>query len=157
MSVSFAERPTHEHVLILDRVFDAPLPLVWRAWTDPRWLARWWGPRGFTLPVCEQDLRPKGEYRFCMRAPDGSDHWVWGAYHEVIELKKLVFTWRRDDEDGLRVDLNNLVSIAFKAIGRRTHVNLHHSVFQTIADCKDHRLGWSQSLDRLAEAIAPPV
>jgi uncharacterized protein YndB with AHSA1/START domain len=157
MFVTFPQEPTHEHVLILDRTFDAPRPIVWRAWTDPRWIVRWWGPHGFTVPVCEQDLRPQGEYRFCMRAPDGSDHWVWGAYHEIREPEFLQFTWQREDEDGLRKDLNNLVTLTFTALGNRTHLNLHHSVFQTIADCKDHRFGWTQTLDRLAEVVAPPV
>jgi len=157
MSVSFAQEPTHEHVLILERVFDAPRPIVWRAWTDPRLLVRWWGPHGFTVPVCEQDLRPNGEYRYCMRAPDGRDHWVWGAYHEIVEPEKLAFTWHREDEEGLRKDLNNFVTVTFTAKGQQTVLNLHHSVFQTVADRDDHRFGWTQTLDRLADCVAPPI
>jgi uncharacterized protein YndB with AHSA1/START domain len=155
--VTNAQEPAHERVLILERRFDAPRELVWRAWTKPRHLARWWGPAGFTLPVCEQDFRVGGFYRFCMRAPDGTDHWVWGAYHTIVEPEKLVFTWEREDQAGLRDKLNNLVTITLAPDGGGTLLNLHHSVFQTIADCNDHRGGWTQCLERLAEFLAPPV
>lgn len=149
--------PEWERVLVLERRFDATRELVWRAWTDPRHLVRWWGPTGFTLPVCEQDFRTGGTYRFCMRAPDGSDHWVWGAYVEIAEPERLVFTWEREDEAGLREKLNNLVTITLTAKGGGTLLNLHHSVFQTIADRDDHRGGWTQCLDRLADSLAMPV
>lgn len=144
-------------MLILDRTFDAPRELVWRAWTEPRHIVRWWGPSGFTLPVCEQDFRVGGLYRFCMRAPDGSDHWVWGAYHTIIEAERLVFTWHREDQEGLRQELNNLVTITLKSEGGKTLLNLHHSVFQTIADRDDHHFGWTECLIRLREYVAPPV
>lgn len=65
-------------VLVLTRRFAAPRALVFRAWTEPAHLTRWWGPDAFTLPTCQVDFRVGGKYKFCMRAPDGSDHWVWG-------------------------------------------------------------------------------
>ena len=65
-----------ERELLLTRTLDAPRALVFRAWTEPEHLARWWGPQGFTTPSCTMDVRPGGAWRICMRAPDGVDHWV---------------------------------------------------------------------------------
>lgn len=141
-------------MLVLTRLFDAPRPLVFAAWTEPRHLALWWGPHGFTLPVCEQDFRPGGNYRFCMRAPDGTDHWVWGVYHEIVEPERLVFTWQREDEEGLRVGLNNLVTVVLAEEGTKTRLTLRHAIFQTMADRDDHQNGWTQCLERLAGFVA---
>ena len=57
-----------ERMLVMTRVFDAPRELVWKAWTDPEMLMKWWGPKGFTCPHCEIDLRVGGKYLYCMRA-----------------------------------------------------------------------------------------
>lgn len=157
MSVSFTQEPAHERVLILERDFDAPRAIVWRSWTAPRLLVRWWPPPGFTLPVCEQDFHVGGFYRFGMSASDGSNHWVWGAYHDIVEPERIVFTWEREDEEGLRKSLNNLVTITLKARGRKTALELHHSVFQTIADRDYHHGRWTERLDRLAVCLEPPV
>ncbi|MDB6113270.1 MAG: polyketide cyclase [Lacunisphaera sp.] len=143
--------PAEDRVLILTRLLDAPRRLVFQAWAQPGHLARWWGPNGFTLPVCTQDFRPGGAYRFCMRAPDGTDHWVWGTYREIVEPERLVFTWQRNDEAGLRRQLNNVVTVTLVAQGGKTHLTLHHAAFQTVADRDDHRGGWSECLDRLGQ------
>src|SRR5882672_3364987 len=127
-----------DRVLILSRVFDAPRELIFRAWAEPAHLARWWGPHGFTLPVCTQDFRVGGAYRFCMRAPDGSDHWVWGVYREIVAPERLVFTWEREDEEPLRARLCTTVTVTFATQGRKTQLTLHHAAFQTGADRDDH-------------------
>ena len=62
-----------ERVLVIERIFDAPPNLVFKAWTDPKQVAQWWGPKGFTNPVCEMDVRPGGALRIVMRAPDGAE------------------------------------------------------------------------------------
>ena len=86
-----------ENVLVLTRLIDAPRGLVFSVWTQPEHLTRWWGPNQFTLPHCEGDFREGGAYKFCMRAPDGSDHWVWGTYEEIVPPSRLVFTWHRTE------------------------------------------------------------
>ncbi len=140
-----------EHALVLTRLLDAPRHLVFDMWTRPEHLARWWGPRNFTLPTCEVDFRAGGSYRFCMRAPDGTDHWVRGEYREIVEPERLVFTWVRDDEEGLRFRSTNLVTVTLADHGAQTKLTLHHANFQSAADRDDHEGGWSQCLDRLAE------
>ena len=155
-AVHVRPEPAEDRVLVLTRLFAAPRHLVFQAWTEPRHLVRWWGPHGFTLPVCQQDFRVGGAYRFCMRAPDGSDHWVWGEYREIVAPERLVFTWEREDEAGLRRQLNNLVTVTLAAQGGKTLLTLHHAPFQTAADRDDHAGGWTQTLERLISYAGTP-
>jgi uncharacterized protein YndB with AHSA1/START domain len=73
------------------REYDAPVQLVWDAWTDPEQVAQWWGPRGFTLTHHSKDLRPGGHWHYTMHGPDGTDYENRAAYLEVEPLKKLVY------------------------------------------------------------------
>lgn len=76
--------------LILTRILGAPRSLVFKAWTDPKHLARWWGPRGFTNPVSELDVRPGGRMRIDMRGPDGTSYPMKDIFHEIVEPQRLV-------------------------------------------------------------------
>jgi len=89
-----------EHELVPTRVFDAPRELVWKVWTDPKHVARWWGPHGFTNPVCELDVRPGGAIRIHMRGPDGTVYPMTGVYLEVVEPERIVFTSAALGADG---------------------------------------------------------
>ena len=144
-----ANQETAERVLILTRLFDAPRDLVFKVWTRPEHLIRWWGPKDFTLPFCTMDFRPGGAYRFCMRSPEGVDHWVWGVYREIVEPERLVFTWERDDLEGVRYRSNTLVEVTFAEHEGKTRLTLHHSLFQTVPDRDEHQGGWNECLDRL--------
>jgi Xaa-Pro aminopeptidase/uncharacterized protein YndB with AHSA1/START domain len=84
------------------RVFDPSRELVFQAWTDPKHLARWWGPKGFTNPVCELDVRPGGRIRIDMAGPDGVIHPMGGVFHEITAPERIVFTSTAfDDETGV--------------------------------------------------------
>ena len=142
-----------DRVLKLTRVFEAPRELVFAVWTRPEHLAQWWGPSDFTLPHCETDFRPGGAYRFCMRAPDGTDHWVWGEYREIVEPERLVFTWHREDADGKPFN-ESVVTVTFaNRGGDKTELTLHQAVFWTTEDRDAHRGGWSECLDRLGNYV----
>ena len=82
--------------LIITRVFDAPRERVWKAWTEPEQVKKWWGPRDFTAPHIHIDLQAGGKYVYCMRGagPDGAvrDYWGVGIYKEIVQLKRLVYT-----------------------------------------------------------------
>jgi uncharacterized protein YndB with AHSA1/START domain len=75
----------------ISRLYDAPLQAVWDAWTDPEQLARWWGPRGFTITTHSKDLRPGGTWVYTMHGPDGTDYPNITTYHEVREREALVY------------------------------------------------------------------
>jgi uncharacterized protein YndB with AHSA1/START domain len=78
--------------LTLSRVIDAPPELVWRAWTDPEHLKKWWAPKPVELTVCDIDLRPGGRFRTVMRDPEGNEYPGDGAFLDVVECERIVFT-----------------------------------------------------------------
>src|SRR4051794_38475868 len=78
--------------LTLTRVFDAPRDLVWKAWTDPKQMAKWWGPHMFTNPVCEMDVKQGGAIRIHMQGPEGPAMPMGGTFLEVVPPEKLVFS-----------------------------------------------------------------
>jgi uncharacterized protein YndB with AHSA1/START domain len=101
--------PSGERDVVMTRVFNAPRHLVFDAWTRPELLVRWYGARGWSLPVCEIDLRPGGTYRYVLRGPDGAEVTLRGTYREVAPPERLVSTeafsqgfseegWRPEDE-----------------------------------------------------------
>jgi uncharacterized protein YndB with AHSA1/START domain len=87
-----------ENEYSITRVYDAPVKLVWEAWTDPKKAAKWWGPRGFTITTHSKDLRPGGIWHYTMHGPDGTDWPNKTLYHEVIPMKKLVYDHGGNDE-----------------------------------------------------------
>jgi uncharacterized protein YndB with AHSA1/START domain len=84
-------RQSESRELAITRIYDAPLQAVWDAWTDPQQVAKWWGPRGFTLTTHSRDLRPGGTWDYTMHGPDGTDYPNLTWYHEVEPLRKLVY------------------------------------------------------------------
>ena len=90
--------------MVITRVFDVPRELVWKAWTDPKYVMQWWGPKGFTSPVCKMDFRVGGKFLYCMRAPDGQEFWNGGEYHEIVPIQKIVSSMYFSDSQGNKVD-----------------------------------------------------
>jgi uncharacterized protein YndB with AHSA1/START domain len=142
--------------LIATRVFDAPREMVFKAWTDPERLKRWWGPEGFTNPVCEVDVRPGGAIRIHMRGPDGAVYPMTGVFHEIVEPERLVFTSSALDQNGDPL-FEVLNTITFAAEGGKTKLTVRASVGEIQAGAAPHlsgmEQGWSMSLDRLASEV----
>jgi uncharacterized protein YndB with AHSA1/START domain len=90
--------------LTVTRVFDAPRELVWKAWTDPKYVMQWWGPHGFTTPFCEMDFRVGGKFLYCMKTPDGQEFWNGGEYHEIVLHEKIVSSMYFADSKGNKVE-----------------------------------------------------
>lgn len=97
--------------LVLTREFDAPRALVFRAWTEPRRAARWWGPQGFTRVSCRMDARPGGAYRLAMRGPDGVVRTKRGVYREVTP-ERIVFSYAWDDSGVAASELRHIAHSA---------------------------------------------
>jgi len=152
--------------LIITRIFDAPRELAWKAWTEPEWLKKWWGPQYFTAPVIKNDLRVGGTYLYCMRSPEGKGYWGTGVYREIVPNERLVLTDSFADEKGKVVPaayyglgedypLELLVTVTLEAIGNKTKMVLKHEGVPE-GQIKDlTRAGWSGSFDKLAESIVP--
>lgn len=146
-----------EGTVTLTRAFDAPRALVWRAWTDPKMMAQWFGPRHFTIPVCELDVRVGGALRIVMRGPDGTDYPMKGVFSEVVPPQKLVFSNIAVDNDGKHL-LEGETTVAFtEQSGRTTLTLVTHAVgrapiaAQMLAGME---AGWTQSIDKLEELVA---
>jgi uncharacterized protein YndB with AHSA1/START domain len=86
-------KPNDDLILRQSRSFAAPRERVFRAFTAPSQLAKWWGPKGFTVPACTLEVRVGGAWRTVMRSPEGKDHIVSGVYREITPPARLVFTW----------------------------------------------------------------
>ena len=147
-----AGSPAAERTLVIERLFDAPPGLLFQVWTKPEHVSQWWGRRDFTLPFCEMDFRPGGSYRYCMRSPQGVNHWVYGEYREIIEPEKIVMTWNRENEAG-ELWSRTLVNLTFVEEKGKTRFTLHQAVFESTEYRDQHNGGWSQCLDRLAEYV----
>jgi uncharacterized protein YndB with AHSA1/START domain len=143
-------------VLTITRVFDAPRSLVFKAWTDPKMLARWWGPHQFTNPVCDVDVRPGGAIRIDMRGPEGTVYPMTGTYHEVVEPDRLVFSTTPLGEDGQPM-FEVLNTIAFEEVDGKTKLTMQARVIKTTAEAAQYldgmEAGWTQSLERLEEIL----
>jgi uncharacterized protein YndB with AHSA1/START domain len=143
--------------LVLTRIFDAPRELVFKAWTEPERLRRWWGPKGFTNPVCEVDVRPGGAMRIHMRGPDGVVYPMTGVFHEIIEPERLVFSSSALDKNGNPL-FEVLTTVTFSEHGGKTKLTLHASVEKATAEGAPHlagmEQGWNQTLDRLAQEVS---
>lgn len=157
MAASTGEPGTPRTEVTLTRTFDAPRTLVWQAWTDPEMMARWWGPKGFTNPVCEMDVRIGGKILIHMQAPDGTVHPLTGMFDEVAEPECLIFRAVPATLDGKPL-LESLTTVTFHEIGNQTKVIVHASAapIEPVAAemLKGMNEGWSQSLERLAELVA---
>ncbi len=90
--------------MVITRVFDAPRELVWKAWTDPKYMMRWWGPKDCTATFCEIDFRVGGKLLCCTRTPDGQEVWHGGEYHEIVLHEKIVISLYFSDADGNKVE-----------------------------------------------------
>jgi len=153
--------------ITITRTLNAPVARVWKAWTDPQEVTKWWGPKDFTSPAAKIDLHVGGNYLSCMHGPAGSpfdqDMWSGGIYKEIIPMKKIVATDNFMDKDGNIVSPESMgmpgdwseemiVTVTFEDLGNgKTKLTLVHEGHPAeIAD--DANTGWNQSLDKF-EAI----
>jgi uncharacterized protein YndB with AHSA1/START domain len=152
MSADQKKPPFAEREITITRVFDAPRALVFAAWTDAKHLAQWWGPQGFTNPVCEFDARIGGAIRIHMRAPDGAVYPMKGEIREIVAPERLVFTNIAVDNAGTHIT-EGLTTVTFAEVNGKTKLTLHTRgaamVEYAAAYLKGMDIGWTQSIDRL--------
>ena len=144
--------PTARELTIV-RLIDAPRALVFRAWTDPAWLARWWGPRAHPAVEMTMDVRPGGVWRGLLRGvEDGRELWHGGVFREISPPERLVFTfaWEEEGERGLET----LVTVTFAEHEGKTRMVFHQAPFQSVGERDGHHGGWSSAFDRLDEQAA---
>ena len=154
MEYSGFPRQDSQRTLVITRVFDAPRDLVWKAWTDPTHAQHWMGPRGFTATHLRSDLRPRGVWRACLRRDDnGEEYWQGGVYLEIAAPERLTYSFAWDDTNKRRNHVT-LVTLIFTEDQGKTMMSFRQEVFETVAECDGHQLGWNSTFDRLAEHLA---
>lgn len=161
------ETKVNQKELNITRTFGAPRALVWRAWTDPELFKRWWGPSIFTCPFARMDVRVGGKYLWCMRSPQGQDFWTSGEFREVVAPERIVYTDNLADENGNPVPASyygmsddfptqTVVTVTLIEQGPKTVMTLVHAgmVHGTEVELENANIGWNQSFDKMAAALA---
>ena len=142
---------------IITHEFDAPRERVFKAWTDPKHLAQWWGPKGFTNPVCEWDARPGGKIYDVMRAPNGAEHPMGGEFREIVAPERLVFTSGALNKKG-KMLFEFLHAAIFTERNGKTTLTLNSRVIMTTAGANNYiggfETGMTLSLERLAKHLS---
>ena len=153
---SMSEAPA----IVFTRIFDAPRELVFKMFADPKHLVQWWGPKGFTCPSCEVDLRVGGAFLLHMRGPDGVIYPCKGTYQEIIVPERIVYKGTADDSHpcGGGLPPRALVTFSFAEQERKTKLTIDTRL-ETHADREaaikmGFEVGWTQTLERLADHLA---
>jgi len=143
-----------EPTIVVTRLVDAPRELVWQAWTEPRHIAKWWGPNGFTNTIHAMEVKPGGVWRFIMHGPDGTDWPNKIVYREVVRPERLVYD---HSGEGANDPHRFHVTVTFVDRAGKTEITMA-SLFPSLA-ARDAVLkfgaleGGGQTLDRLADYL----
>lgn len=153
--------------IVLTRIFNAPPALVFKAWSEPERLKRWWGPKGFTTPTFNNDFREGGKLHYCMRSPEGMEVWGQGTYQEIVVPERIVYVDTFADPDGNVVPPSHygipdgyppetLVTLTFEPFEGKTKFTLHQTIGTPMseADRLGSTGGWNEMLDRLAGEVS---
>lgn len=141
--------------LYIERLFDAPLKMVWNAWIDPDQVAQWWGPRGFTITTDYKDVRTGGSWRYTMHGPDGVDYPNHTKFLEVDEYARLVYDHGgyEDRPPMFRVTVN------FSEVRNKTKMEMIMALptAEAAQEAKSFvkKAGGDATWDRLAEFLSP--
>jgi uncharacterized protein YndB with AHSA1/START domain len=152
-----------QNEIVINRVFNLPVSVVWLAWTDAEYFKKWWGPRGFTCPSSKMEAKVGGKYLSCMRGPDGKEYWSTGVVKELIPERKLVVTDSFSDDKGNIKPASEygmpgdwpkelLITVYLEEADGATKMKLKHQGIpnEMREDCIK---GWNESFDKLEENI----
>ena len=152
-----------QNEIVINRVFNLPVSVVWLAWTDAEYFKKWWGPRGFTCPSSKMEARVGAKYLNCMRGPDGKEYWSTGVVKELIPERKLVVTDSFSDDKGNIKPASEygmpgdwpkelLITVYLEEADGATKMKLKHQGIpnEMREDCIK---GWNESFDKLEENI----
>lgn len=149
--------------ITIDRTFNLPLTTVWKAWSEPENLKKWFSPEGYTAPDSNIDFKVGGKFLNSMKAPNGKITWSTGTYNEIIPGKKIAYSDSFADVQGNIVsasyygmpgdwDLALSVTVEFEEVDGKTNMKLQHSGLPVEAaeDCKK---GWQMCFDKLEQNL----
>jgi uncharacterized protein YndB with AHSA1/START domain len=163
MSDTHLKTTPQDSEIIAKNAFPVPIDRVWRAWTDPERLMKWFGQKAGSLQKADVDLRAGGDWRFMFNSPGEPLMALEGVYEEIEAPSRLVFSWRHVSEDAAGAQTAtpySKVAVTLKGTESGTHVQIRHSYIQTLEGRTGVSTGWDASLSSLgamleAEALAP--
>lgn len=151
-----SEATISEDAIVIERVFDAPVDVIWAMWTEPEHYKNWYGPQGFTVPVANMDVRVGGKRLFCMASPDGSmKMWLAGEYTEIVPTQRLVYTENMADEHGNILPPPDgfpemtVITVLLEDLNGRTKMLMTHAGVP--ASDEGASEGWAKAMDKLAD------
>src|SRR6476660_3619044 len=148
--------------LVVTRVFNAPAERVWKVWSDPEYVMRWWGPNGFTSPVAKIDFRVGGSSLVCMRSPDGHDMYNTWTYRKIVPVEMIEFVLDWADKDGNRIDPAKMGLppdmprdvrhvVTFKALDKdKTEMTVTEFGYKSEQHLELSKAGLNECLDKMA-------
>jgi uncharacterized protein YndB with AHSA1/START domain len=155
-------KPISEDAVVVERLFEAPLELIWQMWTEAEHFKNWYGPQGFTVPVAEMDVRVGGKRLIGMASPDGSMMmWTVGEYTAIVPHTRLAYTESPADENGNVVSPSAMgmpegypatttVTVLLEDLGGRTKMTMTHA---GVPAGSPGEAGWQQAFDKLAAYV----
>lgn len=148
--------------LVIVREFAAPRDLVWKVWTEPEHIEKWWGPRGFSTRVNDIDMREGGKWNYVMIGPDGTEYPVNGVFSEIVPPERIVTTDEFGDKyeeimPGVDLPKGLVATAVFEDLGAQTRLTLTVS-HASVEDRKKHEemgvvAGWNSSFDKMDEYL----
>jgi uncharacterized protein YndB with AHSA1/START domain len=153
------------HDVVVTRTFDAPRERVWRSWSDPDEVMTWWGPQGFTSPMCRMDFREEGTTLVCMRSAEGAELYNTWTYGSIEPMTRIEFVQGFADEDGNRVGPTELGLppaipdevrhvVTFRAIDHATtELTVHEFGYPNEQIVEVSKAGMEQCLDKMATSL----
>jgi uncharacterized protein YndB with AHSA1/START domain len=153
-----------ENKLIIERIFDAPIHKLWNAWSEPKSMMKWWGPKPFKAPFIKMDFRVGGKILWCMRDKKGKDYWNSGTFLKVDPMKRIIYTDHFADKDGKIVPASAYgmtgewpdelkVTVQFEDVGGKTQRTLTHAGVPPGEMADLTRAAWETSFDKLAKSL----
>lgn len=156
-----SDTATTNESIVIERIFEAPIDLIWQLWTQPEHFKKWYGPEGFTVPVAEIDLQVGGKRFIGMQSPDGSmKFWTAGEFMEIIPKTRLVYTESIADEDGNAITepssngippMTTEVTVLLEDLNDRTRMVMTHAGLPEGSGGANE--GWKQSFNKLANYV----
>jgi len=157
-----SENTMSKEGVVIERTLEAQVDMVWQMWTNPEHFKKWYGPKGFTIPVAEFELSIGGKRLVCMSSPDGSmKMWTTGEHLEISANQRLVYTESMADENGNVLPASAMgmpegypttteVTVALEDLGGRTKMVMTHAGVPAESPGAS---GWNQAFDKLGEYI----
>ncbi|MBC7371639.1 MAG: SRPBCC domain-containing protein [Bdellovibrionaceae bacterium] len=151
--------------VVITRVFKAPRDQVWKTWTEPERIKKWWGPKKYSAPVVKNDLRIGGKYLYAMKSPQGQIYWSTGTYQDLDVHARIIATDSFADENGNVVspttygmpadtpnELHVIVTFEEEDKGKTT-LTIKHMGMPPGQMAEMTKAGWNESLDKFAVAL----